>query len=98
MVSKQKITVEVAYAKPESQRIVVIQVNEGCTIEDAISASGILRLFPEIDLLQQKVGVFGKQKKLSDVLEDNDRVEIYRSLIMDPKEARRKRAKTITRK
>ena len=92
MASNQKITVEVAYAKPELQRILVIQVNEGCTIQDAIECSGILELFPEIDLTKQKVGIFGKKKELMDALQQHDRVEIYRPLTMDPKEARKKRA------
>ncbi len=92
MASSQKITVEVAYATPEVQRIIVIQVDEGCAIEDAIQCSGILELFPEIDLTKQKVGIFGKKKALMDTLQQHDRIEIYRPLIMDPKEARKKRA------
>ncbi len=91
MASNQKITVEVAYATPDLQRIIAIEVEEDCTIQDAIHRSGILEIFPEIDLDKQKVGIFSKQKQLTDRLEQNDRVEIYRPLIIDPKEARRKR-------
>ncbi|MCD6038700.1 MAG: pasI [Gammaproteobacteria bacterium] len=91
MVAKKKIKVEIAYATPEEQKIIVIQIDEGCNIAQAIEVSGILQLFTTIDLKHQKIGIFSKKKKLSDLLEDGDRVEIYRPLIMDPKEARRKR-------
>lgn len=91
MASNHKITVEVAYATSKVQRIIVIQVDEGCTIQDAIDHSGMLEIFPEINLAKQKVGIFSQQKLLTDRLRHNDRVEIYRPLIIDPKEARRKR-------
>ncbi len=84
--------VEVAYAKPEVQVILATEVDENCTIEQAIKLSGVLQRFPEIDLAQHKVGVFGKLGNLTDVLREKDRVEIYRPLIADPKESRRKRA------
>lgn len=87
------INVEVAYADKESQRIIKLQLNEGSTIEQAIDGSGMLFFFPDIDLMQQKVGIFGKQKKLSDVLNEGDRVEIYRPLTVDPKEARKMRVR-----
>lgn len=87
------ITIEVAYALPDEQRILTLQVEEGCTIETAIDRSGILEIFPEIDLMKQKVGIFSKLKKLSDHVQDGDRIEIYRALLIDPKEARRNRAK-----
>lgn len=84
--------VEVAYARPDTQVIITIDVDEPCTLEQAIKASGILDKFPEIDLNSANVGIFSKLTKLSDVLREKDRVEIYRSLIADPKESRRKRA------
>ena len=87
------ITVEVAYAKPDDQRLIVIKVGETCTIESVIYQSGILTFFPEIDLTRQKVGIFGKVKQLTDYVMDGDRIEIYRPLIIDPKEARRAKAK-----
>lgn len=87
-----EITVEVAYATPEKQQIFVVQVPEGSSIETAIDRSGVLEVFPEIDLLQQKVGVFGKRRNLSDIVRAGERIEIYRPLLIDPKEARRKRA------
>ena len=63
---------------------------DGATVKDAIERSGILKQFPEIDLEQQKVGVFGKVCKLDAVLADGDRVEIYRPIICDPKAVRRR--------
>ena len=89
----KQITVEVAYANTQSQRILVVNIPMGSTIEKAIACSGILDIFPEIDLTKQKVGLFSQQKKLTDILFDGDRVEIYRTLLIDPKEARRRRAK-----
>lgn len=86
-----KITVEVAYATPALQRIIAIEVDQSCTIQEAIYQSGILEIFPEIDLEKQKVGIFSKQRSLTNTLQHNDRVEIYRPLTMDPKEIRRKR-------
>lgn len=86
------ITVEVAYARPTEQALEQLQVPEGTTIEAAIRRSGVLQRFPEIDLTHNKVGIFGKASKLSATLEPGDRIEIYRPLIADPKEARRKRA------
>jgi hypothetical protein len=93
MVSGKKIRVEVAYATPKKQKIIALELDEGCTIAQAIARSGILQIFTEIDLAHQKIGIFSKQKNLSDVLQEGDRVEIYRPLVMDPKEARRQRAK-----
>ncbi len=84
--------VEVAYAKPEQQVIISIDVDANTTVEQAIQHSGILEQFPEIDLSVNKVGVFGKISKLDAPLREKDRVEIYRKLIADPKESRRKRA------
>ena len=88
----EKIRVEVAYALPEQQVIIPIDVEQGTTVEQAIRLSGILEQFTDIDLAQNKVGVFGKISKLDQALNQKDRVEIYRSLIADPKESRRKRA------
>lgn len=84
--------VEVAYALPEKQMIIPIEVDESCTIEQAITLSNIKKHFPEINLENNKVGIFGKAAKLGDLLRERDRVEIYRPLIADPKESRRARA------
>ena len=86
------ITIEVAYATPQEQLLLSLPAKEGVTVGQAIEASGVLQRFPEIDLTKTKVGVFGKLAKLDAVLNDHDRVEIYRPLIADPKEARKKRA------
>jgi len=86
------IEVEVAYARPDTQVIVPVKVEKGATVEEAIQHSGILHNFMEIDLTANKVGVFGKLTKLSAPLRSGDRVEIYRTLIADPKEVRKQRA------
>ena len=84
--------IEVAYAKPDEQVIIELEVEESITIEEAIRRSGILDRFPEIDLQTNKVGVFSKLTGLDQLLQAGDRVEIYRKLIADPKQARRQRA------
>jgi putative ubiquitin-RnfH superfamily antitoxin RatB of RatAB toxin-antitoxin module len=86
------IPVEVAYALPAQQIILKLQAVEGTTAEQAIMASGILQKFPEIDLAENKIGIFGKLVKSDTVLREKDRVEIYRPLIADPKEVRKQRA------
>ena len=86
------IGVEVAYALPSQQVMVAVDVAPESTVEAAIRESGVLDRFPEIDLNENRVGVFGKLAKLSDGLQAGDRIEIYRPLIADPKEVRRRRA------
>lgn len=88
----QQIAVEVVYALPDIQVIKHLNVPEGTTADDAIVQSGILEMFPEIDLTQNRYGIFGKSISCNTVLRHRDRVEIYRPLIIDPKDARRKRA------
>lgn len=85
--------VEVAYARPDEQVIIPLDVDGDTTVARTIERSGILERFPEIDLNRNKVGVFGKLTRLDDTLREGDRVEIYRPLIADPKQARRERAK-----
>lgn len=87
-----EIRVEVAYALPEKQYLQRVTLSEGATVEEAINASGLLELRSDIDLAKNKVGIFSRPVKLADVVQDGDRVEIYRPLIADPKELRRKRA------
>ena len=89
----KKIAVEVAYALPDKQVILATELPEGQTVEEAILASGILKRFDNIDLKKNKVGIFGKSTKLDHVLQDGDRVEVYRPITCDPKEVRRQRAK-----
>ena len=86
------INVEVAYALPEKQVILAVNVELGTTIGGAIVQSGIMMEYPELDIEHSDVGVFGKAATMTTVLADGDRVEIYRPLIADPKEIRRKRA------
>lgn len=93
MAIEKKIKIEVAYATPLQQKIISVEVLEGCTIQEGIAQSGIFTLFPEIDLATHKVGIFSIQKKLSDIVQAGDRIEIYRPLVIDPKEARRRRVK-----
>jgi putative ubiquitin-RnfH superfamily antitoxin RatB of RatAB toxin-antitoxin module len=92
MDKENNIQVEVAYAKPDQQVIIPLQVKSGTTLIEAIKLSGIQAQFPEIDLEQNKFGIFSKISKADTVLREKDRVEIYRSLIADPKESRRRRA------
>ena len=88
------IHVEVAYATPTTQKIILVKVLPNATIEDAILQSNILKEFPEINFENISVGVFSKKATLHTRLQDNDRVEIYRPLTIDPMTARKKRAKT----
>jgi putative ubiquitin-RnfH superfamily antitoxin RatB of RatAB toxin-antitoxin module len=86
------IPVEVAYALPERQTLLRLEVPEGTTAEEAIKRSGILEIHPEIDLGTSKIGIFAKPVPTSRVLRAGDRVEIYRPLIADPKAVRKQRA------
>jgi putative ubiquitin-RnfH superfamily antitoxin RatB of RatAB toxin-antitoxin module len=85
------ISVEVAYARPDQQVIVAVSVPAETSAEQAILASGILERFPEIDLSQQKVGIFSQICTLQKILNNGDRIEIYRPLLQDPMTARRNR-------
>ena len=76
--------VAVAYAEPTQQVWLRIEVPEDTTLEQAIIKSGLLRQFPEIDLTERAVGIFGKLAKLDAPLSPGDRVEIYRPIIADP--------------
>ncbi|PHM73649.1 RnfH family protein [Xenorhabdus kozodoii] len=87
-----EINIEVVYALPERQYLRNVKLPQGATVEQAIIASGLLTLRHDIDLVKNKVGIYSRPAKLSDTLEEGDRVEIYRPLIADPKEMRRKRA------
>jgi len=92
METDNKIEVEVAFARPDTQVIIPLDVSPDATVEEVIKASGIMDKFPEIDLGTNKVGIFGKLTKLDKTLRQGDRIEIYRKLIADPKEVRRRRA------
>ncbi len=92
MSEDEKIDVEVAYALPDKQAIVTLQVLKGCTAIEAAQQSRITELFEGIDLDNAKLGIFGKQAAPGQILRAGDRVEVYRPLIADPKEVRRARA------
>ncbi|WP_409074754.1 RnfH family protein [Pantoea sp. C3] len=92
------ISVEVVYALPEKQYLRYVKVEQGSTVEQAIEASGLLELRKEIDLSSNKVGIFSRPVKLSDSVDEGDRIEIYRPLIADPKELRRQRAERASSK
>ena len=93
MGSKAPLAVEVVYAARGEQVLVSLEVKPGTTVRQAIAQSGIAQRFPRVDLVHAKVGVFGKLVNPDCVLSAGDRVEIYRPLIADPKEARRQRVR-----
>jgi uncharacterized protein len=93
------ISVEVAYALPHKQKIIALLVEPGTTALDAVKRSNIHQYFPDIDMDNLKLGIFGQslgtkglESADKQILHAGDRVEIYRPLTSDPKEARRKRA------
>jgi len=91
--NKAKIRIEVSYALPQEQEIVSINAELGITALQAIQSSGLLEKYADIELIKKnKIGIFGKLTKPAQVLREGDRVEIYRPLIADPKEVRRRRA------
>jgi putative ubiquitin-RnfH superfamily antitoxin RatB of RatAB toxin-antitoxin module len=90
--SSELINVEVAYALPTKQSLVSIAIDKNATVEEAIQASNLLTEYPDIDLSKTKVGVWSRVVRLKDTLIDGDRIEIYRGLIADPKEIRKRRA------
>ena len=87
----------VAYALPSLQELRQVTLPEQSTIADAIGESGLSVDFPEIDLTKNRVGVFGRRMPLESVVQEGDRVEIYRPLTADPKESRRRRAEHARR-
>jgi putative ubiquitin-RnfH superfamily antitoxin RatB of RatAB toxin-antitoxin module len=87
-----ELQVYVLYATPGREFIHPMRVALGTTIGQAIEGSGVLASCPEINLVTQAVGIYGKKKTLDTVLRERDRIEIYRPLLADPKDSRRKRA------
>ncbi|MEC4749181.1 RnfH family protein [Methylomicrobium sp. Wu6] len=86
------LIVEVVYATSSVQALVTLKMPPGATVREAIEASGFLQNFADIDLAVNSVGIFGKVCSLDQTLRPADRIEIYRPLLHDPKEARRQRA------
>lgn len=92
MALPEKFQVEVAYGIPERQAVISLWIEPGATVAEAVQQSGMVDLFPEIDIRSSKFGIFGRRAESTAVLAPGDRVEIYRDLVMDPKMARRLRA------
>ena len=84
--------VEVVYALPEKQTLLALEVPAGTTVIEAVHASGILGIYPQIDIANSKLGIFGRMARPDEVLQPGERVEIYRPLKADPKEVRRRLA------
>ncbi len=93
MDNMDKIAIEICYARPGLQVLRKVEVAANSSLQQAVLQSGVLQEVPEIDLSTSRVGIFGKLKTLETTLREADRVEIYRPLVADPKESRRKRAK-----
>ena len=87
------ITVEVAYIDADQQYLRRIEVTDGSTVLDAIKASGVMDLTPDVALDLDRLGIFAKRVAADHLVESGDRIEIYRPLIVDPMEARRRRAR-----
>jgi putative ubiquitin-RnfH superfamily antitoxin RatB of RatAB toxin-antitoxin module len=90
----ETFNIEVCYASDAVQFLRALRVPAGTTIEQAIALSGLLREVPSIDLAAMAVGIYAKKKTLDTVLREHDRIELYRPLIADPKNARRRRKPT----
>jgi putative ubiquitin-RnfH superfamily antitoxin RatB of RatAB toxin-antitoxin module len=88
----EMLNIEVCYALSGKQDVVHLKLAAGATLQQAVEASGLLAKYPEIDVKKNKFGLWNKLSKLDSALRDNDRVEIYRPLIADPKEVRKQRA------
>ncbi|MGQ0287456.1 RnfH family protein [Pasteurellaceae bacterium 22721_9_1] len=86
------INIEIAYAYPDKYFLKKLIVEQQTTVQAAILQSGILQQYAEIDLRKNKIGIFSRPVKLTDIVSDGDRIEIYRPLLADPKEIRRQRA------
>lgn len=85
------LEIEVVYGLPDKQVLKKMNVQNGCTAREAVCQSGLDEIFSELDLQTAPLGIFGKSVKDEMLLRDKDRIEIYRPLLIDPKEARRKR-------
>ncbi len=87
-----RINIEVVYALPHDQTLLKLQMPQHSTVAEAIKLSGVMERNPDIDLDKNKLGIYGKLTRADAVLRDRDRIEVYRPLLADPKEVRRKRA------
>lgn len=92
------IEVEVVYALPRTQTVITLRVPAGTSVGEAIARSGIAATHPEVDWNSVAVGIFGQPASAAAALADHDRIEIFRPLIADPKQARRRRARRSDRR
>lgn len=92
-VPAEMIRIEVACALPDRQALVTLSLRAGATAMEAVRQSELLRRFPELDAASPSVGIFGRRVEPGQILADGDRVELYRPLLADPKQARRRRAR-----
>lgn len=89
---KPSMEIEIAYAaSPSEQTLIPLTLSEACSAKTAIEKSGLLLLYPNIDLNKQAIGIFGRKISLDELIRDGDRIEIYRPLLQDPKTARKHR-------
>lgn len=93
-----KISIEIVYASEQDQKMIKLELDSGTTVMQAIKASDLLKVFPEINLDECQFGIYSKKVSGDSMLQENDRIEIYRSLKISPKEARRLRAKLAKEK
>ena len=98
LATDKKISIQVVYALPDSQYITTLSVHTSCTAQQAVETSGLLQQFPDIQLSKITLGIFGKIISHDTRLNDGDRLEIYRPLMIDPKESRRNRAQLAKNK
>ncbi|MGH8594407.1 MAG: RnfH family protein [Gammaproteobacteria bacterium] len=95
MAETESISVQIAYARADTGTFVTVRIPQGASIAEAIERSGLLGRFPEIDLGISRVGVFGQLTELTNPARAGDRIEIYRPLLADPKEMRRRRTRSL---
>lgn len=96
--AERLLSIEVAYALPQQQTLLKLQVPTGTTLREAIRRSGLPQRHPELDIERISVGVFSRPAALDDLVGEGDRVEIYRPLAADPKDVRRRRAAQARRR
>jgi uncharacterized protein len=95
MGGKPTIRVDVVYALPQMQEAIALELPPGACVRDAIERSSLAARYPELGIQDLSVGIFGRAVAIETLLSDGDRVEIYRPLIADPKQARRRRAARV---
>ncbi|WP_348698491.1 RnfH family protein [Duganella fentianensis] len=93
--AEHMLNIEVCYASDELQFLQALQVPAGSTIAQGIALSGLAQRLPQLDLQAMQVGVYARKKTLDTPLREHDRIELYRPLIADPKQARRRRKASV---